>query len=280
MPVSHDPRSHGAPDAESVWCNGSASCSPESSSPSSSPRSRCAMFNLAPAEFYTYDRHAGWKIKPGAYGWQTHEGRALIEANSDGFRGPEYAVEKPPGTLRVAVLGDSFTEAQHVAFEDTFCAVAQRDLQAQCPFAVGGEGTPAAPLHQRRGDELRLRRLRHRAGAGNPAPLGLALFPRCRRARLLQRQRRPQQFGRPRGRQVPSLLRPSQRPAGARRSVRGLVVVPHELHDALRVAPLAGAQSPRQRPQPIEPPDSRRPYGRHQTPRRRQSRFRTASSSA
>jgi hypothetical protein len=100
------------------------------------------MFDLAPAEFYTYDRHTGWKIKPGAYGWQTHEGNALIEANSDGFRGPEYAVEKPPGTLRVAVLGDSFTEAQHVPFEDTFCAVAQRDLQAQCPFAVGGEGRP------------------------------------------------------------------------------------------------------------------------------------------
>ena len=54
------------------------------------------MFDLAPAEFYTYDRHAGWKIKPGAYGWQTHEGRALIEANSDGFRGPEYAVENRP----------------------------------------------------------------------------------------------------------------------------------------------------------------------------------------
>jgi hypothetical protein len=98
------------------------------------------VLNLAPAEFYTYDRYAGWKIKPDAYGWQTHEGVALIQANSDGFRGPEYAVPKPSDTLRIAVLGDSFTEAQHVAFEDTFCAVAQRDLQAQCPFAVGGEG--------------------------------------------------------------------------------------------------------------------------------------------
>jgi hypothetical protein len=100
------------------------------------------VLNLAPAEFYTYDRYAGWKIKPGAYGWQTHEGVALIQANSDGFRGPEYAVPKPPDTLRIAVLGDSFTEAQHVAFEDTFCSVAQRDLRAQCPFAVGGEGRP------------------------------------------------------------------------------------------------------------------------------------------
>jgi hypothetical protein len=100
------------------------------------------VFNLAPAEFYTFDPYAGWKIKPYAYGWQTHEGVALMQANSDGFRGPDYALEKPPGTLRIAVLGDSFTEAQHVAFEDTFCAVAQRDLQAQCPFAVGGDGRP------------------------------------------------------------------------------------------------------------------------------------------
>jgi len=100
------------------------------------------VFNLAPAEFYTYDPYVGWKLKPGASGWQTHEGNALIEVNSDGFRGPEYSFEKPPGTLRIAVLGDSFTEAQHVAFDDTFCAVVQRDLQAQCPFAIGGDRLP------------------------------------------------------------------------------------------------------------------------------------------
>ena len=100
------------------------------------------VLNLAPAEFYTYDPYVGWKMKPHAYGWQTHEGDALIEANREGFRGPDYAVQKPPGTLRIAVLGDSFTEAQHVAFEDTFCQVAQRDLQSQTPFSVGGDGRP------------------------------------------------------------------------------------------------------------------------------------------
>ena len=100
------------------------------------------VLNLAPTEFYTYDPYVGWKLKPGASGWQTHEGRALVEVNRDGFRGPDYSFAKPPGTLRVAVIGDSFTEAQHVAFEDTFCAVAQNDLQAQCPFTVGGDGRP------------------------------------------------------------------------------------------------------------------------------------------
>ena len=40
------------------------------------------------------------------------------------------------------MLGDSFTEAQQVALEDTFCAVAQHGLQAQCPFVIGGKGRP------------------------------------------------------------------------------------------------------------------------------------------
>jgi hypothetical protein len=100
------------------------------------------VFNLAPVQFYTYDRYVGWKLKPGASGWQTSEGRALIEVNRDGFRGPDYPLKKPPGTLRIAVLGDSFTEAQQVALDDTFCAVAQHDLQAQCPFVVGGNERP------------------------------------------------------------------------------------------------------------------------------------------
>jgi hypothetical protein len=105
-------------------------------------------FDLAPPELYTYDPYVGWKLKAGASGWQTHEGQAFIEVNRDGFRGPDYSFEKPPGTLRIAVLGDSFTEAQHVPFGDTFCAVMQRDLQAQCPFAIGGDRQPRRLFNQ------------------------------------------------------------------------------------------------------------------------------------
>jgi len=95
---------------------------------------------LAPASLYTYDRDLGWQLKPRAAGWQTQEGSAYIRVNRDGFRGPGYAVAKPPDTLRVAVLGDSFTEAQQVAEQDTFCAVAQARLQARMPLraAIGG----------------------------------------------------------------------------------------------------------------------------------------------
>lgn len=101
------------------------------------------MLGFAPSELYTYDPYVGWKLKPGASGWQTHEGHAFVSVNDDGFRGPDYSFQKPPGTMRVAVIGDSFTEGQQVADDDTFSAVAQRILQAQCPFQfIGKDGKP------------------------------------------------------------------------------------------------------------------------------------------
>jgi len=40
--------------------------------------------------------------------------------NSDGFRGAEFAREKPDGTARILFLGDSFTFGEGVLFEDTY----------------------------------------------------------------------------------------------------------------------------------------------------------------
>jgi len=91
---------------------------------------------LAKAAFYTYDRYRGWGLRPGAAGWNTREGDAWVSINREGFRGPETSIAKPPNTIRIAVLGDSFTEAQQVAEDKTFSAVIGRDL-AQCP-ALGG----------------------------------------------------------------------------------------------------------------------------------------------
>lgn len=99
--------------------------------------------------FYIYDHDTGWTLNPGAAGWQRQEGTAWLAINREGLRGPEISVRKPPGTVRIAVLGDSFTEAQQVAQQSTFCAVMQRKLGACLKpravqvlnFGVDGYGT-------------------------------------------------------------------------------------------------------------------------------------------
>jgi hypothetical protein len=104
---------------------------------------------LAPTSFYTYDRDCGWTTKADTVGWQTQEGRAYLRINHDGFRGPDYSFAKPADTLRVAVLGDSFTEAQQVAEQDTFCAVAQRRIQSAMPLEAADDGAGHAVQYKR-----------------------------------------------------------------------------------------------------------------------------------
>jgi hypothetical protein len=78
------------------------------------------------------DRDVGYSLRPGAEGWWTREAETYIKINSDGLRDREHAKEKPPGTLRVAVLGDSYAEALQVPLENTFWSVAEGRLQSSC----------------------------------------------------------------------------------------------------------------------------------------------------
>ncbi|HVC45000.1 MAG TPA: SGNH/GDSL hydrolase family protein [Candidatus Binataceae bacterium] len=101
--------------------------------------------------FYCYDQYRGWGLNAGAHGWYRREGESYVRINHDGFRGPDYPRPKPAGTVRIAVIGDSYVEAIQVAEDQTFTAVAGREL-AQCPalkgkrvealnFGVDGYGT-------------------------------------------------------------------------------------------------------------------------------------------
>jgi hypothetical protein len=85
---------------------------------------------LAKPAFYAYDGRRGWGMRPGAAGWQRDEGRAWVRINRWGYRGADWSTTKPPDTLRIAVIGDSFTEAPQVAEDQTFTAVAARTLEA------------------------------------------------------------------------------------------------------------------------------------------------------
>src|SRR5580704_5407383 len=101
--------------------------------------------------FYVPDNEVGWAPNPGAAGWYTDEGRSYFKVNSHGRHDADIAVTKPPHTIRIAVLGDSFTEAKQVPIEQNFCSVIGRELP-KCPaiqakrvevmnFGVQGYGT-------------------------------------------------------------------------------------------------------------------------------------------
>lgn len=87
--------------------------------------------------FYTTDDVRGFALRPGAEGWYRKEGASYVRINSQGLRDREHELEKPPAALRIAVVGDSYAEALQVEQADAFWAVAERELQQQCPAVAG-----------------------------------------------------------------------------------------------------------------------------------------------
>ena len=70
--------------------------------------------------FQTYDYDRGFSLIPNSSGWWTREGEAFVEINSQGLRDIEREFNKDSKTIRIAVLGDSFTEARPIPLEKTF----------------------------------------------------------------------------------------------------------------------------------------------------------------
>ena len=91
----------------------------------------------------------GWALAPGRRAHQRNlDFDVLVETSSSGFRDRERALAKPPGVLRIAVLGDSFMEAYQVALEEALPARLERALSGRgvevLNFGVGGYGTAQA----------------------------------------------------------------------------------------------------------------------------------------
>lgn len=64
---------------------------------------------------------------------------ARIETNSEGLRGPQFSIRKPPGVKRILLVGDSVVLSWGVAQQDTMGAVLQRllnDAQDDVTFEV------------------------------------------------------------------------------------------------------------------------------------------------
>ena len=84
---------------------------------------------------------AGARMRPNLKAWYTLEGQGFIEVNSIGFRDVEHEKTKPDGEFRIALLGDSYTGAMQVPFEDTYWSVARRAL-ADCEALSGRTPVP------------------------------------------------------------------------------------------------------------------------------------------
>lgn len=100
---------------------------------------------------FTWNPYTGVSLRPNAEGLAHIENTVYVKINSAGFHDREHSKAKPPNTYRIAVLGDSFTEAMQVPVDKSFTSVMERDL-AGCPgldgksveainFGVSGYGT-------------------------------------------------------------------------------------------------------------------------------------------
>lgn len=103
-------------------------------------------------DYLTYSATLGWTIKPGGRG-------DLYRANARGIRADrEFARVPPPGTLRIAAFGDSFTHGDEVPNGDTWQEILMRahpGVEAM-NFGVGAYGLDQAYLrYQHEGAEYR-----------------------------------------------------------------------------------------------------------------------------
>ncbi|HTM62719.1 MAG TPA: SGNH/GDSL hydrolase family protein [Burkholderiales bacterium] len=86
--------------------------------------------------WYRPDAQLGWTLRPGVSGWYTKEGRGFVEVNADGRRDAAVPLAKPADVYRIAVLGDSYSEAMQVPMQQAFWALLPARLEA-CGYARG-----------------------------------------------------------------------------------------------------------------------------------------------
>ncbi len=106
------------------------------------------LIGVSYPEFHRLDDTRGWAPRPGVAGWWTVEGEAFVANNAAGFRDSEHDLAKADGVYRIAVLGDSLTEARAIPLDQTYWSIAGERLAAclgapveVLNFGVNGYGT-------------------------------------------------------------------------------------------------------------------------------------------
>lgn len=90
--------------------------------------------------FDRFDERRGWASRPSLRNEQVF-GDKVLNTNAAGFRGTrEYALEKQPKTLRIAVLGDSFAFGDEVSDDETYPAQLQRAMRDAEVINMGVHG--------------------------------------------------------------------------------------------------------------------------------------------
>jgi len=102
------------------------------------------------ASFYLADVERGYALRPRSEGWNVGEHENYVRINSRGLRDREHDLHRPPDTVRIAILGDSESEAVQVPLDRTYFSVLERALNESRPrpgpkvevlnFGVGGYG--------------------------------------------------------------------------------------------------------------------------------------------
>jgi len=81
---------------------------------------------LVEVSLYGPDQDTGYAHRPGVTGYWRTENRTHIRISAQGLRDDETSYAKPKNTFRVALLGDSITEALQVELRQTYQAVMER----------------------------------------------------------------------------------------------------------------------------------------------------------
>ena len=113
-------------------------------------RFEASLFQMDPVRNYSF--------RPGATGWRTDENDVFVRINSFGNRDRERSLYPAPGTLRIAVLGSSYTAALEVEQQQTYTAMLERELSRPgAPVEVlnfGVEGYGPAQMYYTLHDQV------------------------------------------------------------------------------------------------------------------------------
>ena len=101
------------------------------------------IYKFPQPQFLTIDPIVGHRLRPNVEGYFTGEGLGFVQINKHGFRDEEYSLERSD-KKRIAVLGDSMTEADQVDLEQTFHGLLEAEFESRLEvlnFGVRGYST-------------------------------------------------------------------------------------------------------------------------------------------